>query len=78
MNLTNFNKLRINDTENFVDVHAIDHSNDGVILTAYDFASEVVEIRRKNNQTAMFVMKYDDIKISDYWKDAEVIFSTRK
>lgn len=78
MNLTNFKKVRINDTENFVDVQALDHSSYGVMLTAYDFASEIVEVRRKESQTAMFVLSHGDIEIPDFWKDAEVIFSTRK
>lgn len=77
MNLTNFKRLRINDSENFVDVESCGgyHSSEGVMLTAYDFASQRIEIRRKERQTAMFVLKYNDVKIPEYWRDAEVIFS---
>jgi hypothetical protein len=77
MNITNFKRLRINDTENFVDVQSCGghHCSEGLVLTAYDFASERIEIRRKDRQTAMFVLKYNDTKIPEYWQDAEVIFS---
>lgn len=80
LNLTNFESVRINDTVNFVDVNTVgnNHISTGVMLTAYDFSSEIVEVRRKDRKTAMFVLKYDDIEIPDYWKDAEVIFTNRK
>ncbi|MFE8701182.1 hypothetical protein ACFYKX_11305 [Cytobacillus sp. FJAT-54145] len=77
MNLTNFKRFRINDTHTFVDVEACGgHSSYGLKLVAYDFANERVEIRRKDKQTAMFVLKYEDTEIPDYWKDAEIIFTT--
>ena len=79
MNLTNFKRARINSSENFVDIHSCGgHINDGVVLTAYDFTSDVVEIRRKDKETAMFVLRFNDIEIPEYWKDAKVIFTTRK
>jgi hypothetical protein len=76
MNITNFKRLRINDSSNFIDVESCGgHSSCGVILTAYDFSSKRIEIRRKERQTAMFVLEYSDIQIPEYWQDAEVIFS---
>ena len=77
MNITNFERFRINDSETFVDVKSCGgHAEEGVILTAYDFANERVEIRRKERQTAMFVLKRKDTEIPEYWQDAEIIFST--
>ena len=80
MNIENFDRFRINNSENFVDVSLLPktHSSDGFMLTAYEFTSEVIEVRKKNNQVAMFVMKYDEIKVPDDWKDAEVVFTTRE
>ena len=79
MNLTNFYQARINTTKNFVDIEtAGGHISDGIVLTAYDFASEVVEVRRKGNETTMIVLRLKDTDIPEYWKDAEVIFTTRK
>ncbi|OEH52949.1 hypothetical protein AQ616_18770 [Oceanobacillus sp. E9] len=80
MILTNFGSVRINDSENFVDIRNVEnsHISIGVMLTAYDFASEIIEVRRKNHETTMFVLKYDDIEIPEYWKDAEIIFTNRK
>lgn len=77
MNIENFSRFRINNTGNFVDVQSFGgHSSYGVVLSAYDFASKRVEIRRKEKQTAMFVFKYDDLEIPEYWKDADIIFTT--
>ena len=79
MYLTNFTRARINDDKNFVDIQSCGgHISYGVVLTAYDFASDVVEIRRKGKETAMFALTFDDIEIPEYWKDAEVVFTTRK
>lgn len=78
MNLNNFKQFRINGTENFVDVTCCGgHSNDGFSITAYDFASDVIEVRRKERETVVFVLKYSDIEIPKYWDDAEVVFTTR-
>lgn len=79
MNINNFKSLRLNDSENFVDVDSYGgHSNYGVVLTAYDFASEAIEVRRRGRETAMFVLKYEDTEIPDYWKNAEILYSTRR
>ncbi|ALY08096.1 hypothetical protein BhaS171_00040 [Bacillus phage vB_BhaS-171] len=78
MQIRNFKNVRVND-ENFLDVKSFGgHSDYGVMVTAYDFASEVVEVRRKEGRTSLFAYKFGDIELSDYWKDAEVIFTTRK
>jgi hypothetical protein len=79
MNITNFNRIRINDTDNFLDIEGFGgHSNYGVMATAYEFASKKIEIRRKDRQIAMFLFEFSDLEIPDYWKDAEVIFSKTK
>ena len=80
MNLTNFSRARINNAENFVDISNGEksHISQCVVLTAYEFASEVIEVRKKERQVAMFALQYDDISIPEYWKDAEVIFTNRK
>lgn len=78
MNITNFKRFRINDTDTFVDVSSCGgHSSDGVVLTAYDFVNERVEIRRKERQTAMFVLKDNNTEIPKFWRDAEIVFSTQ-
>jgi hypothetical protein len=80
LNLTNFSRARINDSKNFIDISngGKAHISQCVILTAYEFASEVIEVRRKERQVAMFTLEFDDIEIPDYWKDAEVMFTNRK
>lgn len=78
MQIRNFNKVRVND-ENFLDVNGFGgHSDYGVMVTAYDFASKVVEVRRKEGRTALLAYKFGDLELPDYWKDSEVIFTTRK
>lgn len=79
MEVANFSRLRINGSENFVDVssNGRHHISDFVELTAYDFDS-FVEIRRKDNKTVMLVFKYNELEPSDYWKDADIIYSNRK
>lgn len=80
MNLTNFSRARINNTDNFIDIEngGKAHISQCVILTAYEFASKVIEVRKKERQVAMFALQFDDIEIPDYWKDAEVIYTNRK
>lgn len=80
MDLTNFSNARINKSDNFVDIQngGKSHISDFVILTAYEFSSKVIEVRRKERKVAMFALKYDDIEIPEYWKDAEVIFTNRR
>lgn len=75
MNVTNFNRLRVN-KENFVDIQSFDgHVEYGVMIIAHDFSSRRMEIRRKEKQTAMFVFQYSDLEIPEWWQDAEVLFS---
>ncbi|MRX54672.1 hypothetical protein GJU41_11880 [Bacillus idriensis] len=77
MQIRNFKSIRIN-SENLLDVSGFGgHSDYGVLVTAYDFASAVIEVRRKEGTTAMLAMQYDDLDLPAYWKDAEILFTTR-
>lgn len=78
MQVRNFDNIRVN-TDNILDIQSFGgHSDYGVMITAYDFASKVVEVRRKENKTAMFAFQFSDLEIPEYWKDAEIVFTTRK
>lgn len=77
MNLT-LNNLEKIGTENFADVRSCGgHSNDGFSISTYDFASDVIEVKRKEGETVVFVLKYSEIEIPKYWDDAEVVYTTR-
>lgn len=55
MQIRNFKRIRVND-ENFLDIDSFGgHSEYGAMVTSYDFASEVVEVRRKLCKTALFI-----------------------
>ncbi|MEK3838690.1 hypothetical protein [Paenibacillus sp. FSL R7-0128] len=87
MNITNFQNFRI-ETEHsgdgvFADVRPFDSgSSSGFMVTAYNipsfknsWAKHKVEVRRKENQTALIVYKYNDSEIDEWWNDAEVLYS---
>lgn len=87
MIISHFSKIRL-DSEGhgdgvFVDIKAFpDGCSSGFMITGYDipsyknsFARHKVEVRKKLNQTALFVYKYDDSEIDEWWKDAEILYT---
>lgn len=88
MNITQFDKFRINSESDicqsiFMDVYNIGNScRDGFMAIAYEihagrkeFAKHKVEVRRKERQIALISYKNSESEIPEYWKDAEVLYS---
>jgi hypothetical protein len=62
---------------NFIDITALD-AEIGLRITNYSNTYQYFEVRKKDNQVAMFFFaKKSDKKYTDfkYWKDAEVVYS---
>jgi hypothetical protein len=78
MDIENIEDINLNNSSRGMFVNVANfggHSEYGLRLTAFDFAFSKLEIRQKDNMTAMFIYKYDDITIPEFWKDADVIYT---
>ncbi|MEK4263640.1 hypothetical protein BJP48_30305 [Paenibacillus odorifer] len=88
MEITHFDRLRINSDSSvrsvFLDVTAFNQgASSGFMAVAYNipsfnkesYAKHKTEVRRKENQTGLFVHKYSDAEIPEWWRDAEILYS---
>jgi hypothetical protein len=65
------------DIHNFVDISSLKDCA-GLCISNWSLSQQYIEIRKKNNQLAMFVFNSKGIKHQvdlEYWADAEVVFS---
>lgn len=86
--VTNFNRIRINDGWNYADIVAYGgHCSTAFYMTAYEFsgktrddnyASRVIQIRKKESQVATFVQMYHDIELPEWWQDSELLYEWKE
>lgn len=86
--ITNFNRIRINDTWNFADIASYgDHCSSAFYMTAYEmrgktignsYASRLIQVRKKENQVATFVQMYHDIELPEWWQDSELLYEWKE
>jgi hypothetical protein len=79
MEIRNFDRVRLGGRDNFIVVKSVEHSDYGLMINAFEFGNfkgekRVIEVRKKGREIAMFVLLFNDLKIDDYWKDAEVLY----
>lgn len=86
--ITNFDCIRVNDTWNFADITSYgDHCSNAFYMTAYEmsgkttdnnYASRLIQVRKRENQVATFVQMYDDIKLPEWWMDSELLYEWKE
>jgi hypothetical protein len=79
MEIRNFDRVRLGGKDNFIDVRSVEHSDYGLMISAYEFKNSkgekrVIEVRKKNREIALFVLLHNELNIDEYWKDAEVLY----
>jgi serine protease inhibitor len=79
MEIRNFDRVRLGGKDNFIDVRSVEHSDCGLMISAYEFKNSegekrVIEVRKKNREIALFVLLHNELNIDEYWKDAEVLY----
>ncbi len=81
MDLTNFKRVRIG--SHYPQVFGISpiagHESDGLYAQFHGFmllekGQKRVELRCKDNSYALFLFRYDDMELPDWWKDSEVLW----
>ena len=86
MNIANFKRIRIGShyPQTF-DVQPIEsHESDGIYASFQGFptfydgtALERAELRHKNNSYAVFLFRYKDMELPDWWKDSDLLWTLK-
>ncbi|MDD4308591.1 MAG: hypothetical protein PHU53_07275 [Thermoplasmata archaeon] len=52
------------------------HERDGIMVGFYNCneAGSMMQIRKKGDYYQLFLSQYDDLKIPEYWQDAEIVW----
>jgi len=81
MNLRDFKRVRIGSNyPQVLDIQPIEaHESDGLFASFQGFVllekgQKRVELRKKDNSYALFLFRYKDMELPDWWKDSEIIW----
>lgn len=80
MEIRNFDRVRIGSGYPAVlDISPIEgHESYGIAARFYDAVLDEdfqVELRRKENDLALFLFRYGDMELPNYWQDSELVWS---
>ena len=81
MDITSFKRIRVGSHyPQTLDIAPIEaHESDGLYASFFAFpminrGMRRVELRRKDNSFALFLFRYDDMELPDWWKDSELLW----
>lgn len=73
--ISDFTSLHVGDDEVFVTVQGINHTKNSFVVKADTAVTKRVEVREKEGKIAMFCLENDDVKLSDWWKDSNLLYT---